>query len=127
MATDLDQLFAAPPAGQFRPYCYRNQGADAFTVFFSDSPYTSKRLTDHVTIYVDDSNELVGCRVKGISGLIEDLPNYLEVTHNGSSIAVLFLPFWNPDPNVRRIMKKLAERAKEFNLSLDDCEETCGA
>lgn len=124
MGTDLTKLLAENPAnGEFRPYCYRNKEADALTIYFRSEPDYSKRLTDHVTLYLSiESNEPVGCRIKGISGLIEDLPNFLTIDHDGRSISILFLPFWQSNPEVRAAILKLAEQARQSNLTIDDAE-----
>ncbi len=60
--------------GEFQPYHELSTDADALTVYFKPDADYSKRLTDHVTLVLSiDANEIVGCRIKGISGILEDL------------------------------------------------------
>ena len=87
-------LRAEPPAKQFVPYCFISKEADALTVYFEGDPDYSERLNEHVTLYRSlETNELVGCRIKGIAGILEDLPNYIHVDHGGIQLSALFLPF----------------------------------
>ena len=116
-------LKANPPANKFVPYCYLNKEADALTVYFEGDADYSKRLTDHVTIYLSiDTDEVVGCRIKGITGIIEDLPNYVKVTHNGYCLSVVFLPFLGgATVEVRKVINSLARQATAKKLVLEPC------
>ena len=67
------------PAKQFVPYCHLSEKADTLTVYFEGDADYSERLNDHVTLYHSlETDEVVGCRIKGITGLLEDLPNYKD-------------------------------------------------
>jgi len=97
-------------AKEFSPYVELNEQADALTAYFkSDADYSS-RLTDHVTLYLSlDNDELIGCRIKGVSGILEDLPNYLSVDHDGVRLSVMFLPYVSAaSEEERKMLKKLA-------------------
>jgi hypothetical protein len=97
MATEQDirQLLKEnPPARKFVPYCYLSEEADALTVYFEGDPDYSERLNDHITLYRSlETKEVVGCRVKGISSLIEDLPNYVRVNDGDVELSVVFLAY----------------------------------
>ena len=81
-----------PPAEAFKPYCYISKESDALTAYFSDDADYSKRLNDHVTLHLSlTTSEIVGCRIKGISGLIADLPNFIKVEHGGVQLSVITL------------------------------------
>ena len=80
----MEFLKANPPENKFVPYTFLSKEADALTVYFEGDPDYSKRLNDHVTLFLSiATHEIVGCRIKGISEIISDLPNYLRVQHNG--------------------------------------------
>jgi hypothetical protein len=115
-----DFLKANPPAKQFVPYTHLNQEADVLTVYFEGDADYSERLNDHVTLYRSiDTNEVVGCRIKGIADLIDDLPNYLRVSHDGTELSVVFLAFRGQvDANGRQAMNDLARTALEKNMVL---------
>ena len=72
MATEQeirDFLKANPVAKQFVPYCHFHKDADALTVYFEGDADYSERLNDHITVYRSlETKEIIGCRVKGISG-----------------------------------------------------------
>jgi hypothetical protein len=83
-----------PPARKFVPYCYLSEEADALTVYFEGDADYSERLNDHITLYKSlETKEIVGCRVKGIAGIIEDLPNYLRYKDGDVDLSVLFLAY----------------------------------
>ena len=83
-----------PPARQFVPYCYLNEEADALTVCFEGDADYSERLNDHVTLYRSlETKEIVGCRIKGISGILEDLPNFIHVKDGPVKLSIIFWAF----------------------------------
>lgn len=110
------------PASQFVPYCYVSEEADALTVYFEGDADYSERLTDHLTIYRSlETNEIVGCRVKGIAGILQDLPNYIKVTGKDGTVelALLFLAFrGGAEEKVAETVNGLAREAAERQLSL---------
>lgn len=109
-----------PPAKKFVPYCYISKEADALTVYFEGDADYSKRLNDHVTLYLSlETNEIVGCRVKGISGILEDLPNYVEVSHGEVRLSVIFFAFrGGAEEDVSKAINDLARVASERNMVL---------
>ena len=124
MATSrlMELLEANPPADEFTPYCHFSREADALTFYFNDTPDYSKRLTDHVTLFLSiETDEVVGCRVKGVSGIIEDLPNYIHTKHDGIQLSIVFLSLHGAMDNgdARQVMNRLGREASERKLVLD--------
>lgn len=117
----LEILKANAPEKTFTPYTYFNKEADALTVVFEGDADYSKRLNDHVTLYLSlENHEIVGCRIKGISGIIEDLPNYININHSSVDVSILFLPFrGGVDENDRDAINRLAKEATEKKLVLE--------
>lgn len=116
---DLARLLKEnPPARQFVPYCYLNKKTDALTVCFEGDPDYSKRLSDHVTLFLSlETNEIVGCRIKGISGIIEDLPNFIRVNHSGLELSIVFFAFrGGADGEAREALNDLARVANERKM-----------
>jgi hypothetical protein len=109
-----------PPAKQFVPYCYLSQQADALTAYFEGDADYSERLNDHITLYRSlETNEIVGCRVKGISSLIADLPNYIRVNDGDVELSVLFFAYRGcAVGDERKTMNDLARAAAERNIAL---------
>src|SRR5271154_1587469 len=96
MASDLRDVLAAQIGDiAFQPYITISQEADALTAYFKPDADYSQRLTDHVTLYRSlASNEIVGCRIKGIKGILEDLPNFLRVDHQDARLSMVFWSFY---------------------------------
>jgi len=118
---DLDLLLeqAKNADAEFIPYAEYRQKADAINVYFSDQPDRSKRLTDHVTLFVAiGSDEIVGCRIKGVSRL--DLPNYVKIDHGRMELWVFFWKMSSSvdDAKSREVIEKLGEEAYQKNLML---------
>ncbi len=111
-----------PPANKFVPYCHLDKTADTLTVYFEGDADYSERLSDHVTLYRSlETNEVVGCRIKGISGLLEDLPNYVHVNHGGVKLSIIFLAFRGTASGKTEsdAINSLARAASEKNLVLE--------
>jgi hypothetical protein len=119
MATNLKDLLTTQIGGvPFQPYVAINSEADALTAYFKPDADYSERLTDHVTLYRSiDSNQIVGCRIKGIKGILEDLPNFLRVAHQGATLSMVFWSFRGSiDDAARAAFKELAELAGDMAL-----------
>ena len=119
MATDLrdflaDQIGDTP----FQPYVAIIREADALTAYFKPDADYSQRLTDHLTLCRSiDSDEIVGCRIKGIKGILEDLPNFLHVAHQGATLSMVFWSFRGSiDDSSRETFRQLAEMAGDMEL-----------
>jgi len=108
------------PAKKFVPYCYINRQADALTVYFEGDADYSRRLNDHVTLYLSlETDEVIGCRIKGISGILEDLPNYIKISHGEVELSVVFLAFrGGAEKDVSSVMNTLARVASQRKMVL---------
>lgn len=113
-------LQAEPPEGEFRPYSYFCEESDTLTVYFKGDPDYSERHSEHVTVYLSlETKRPVGCRIKGIKGIVEDLPNYIKVDdHDKIKLSVLFLPFRGSvsDEASREMLNELAKSAGDLTL-----------
>jgi hypothetical protein len=107
-------------AKSFTPYVEFSERADAINVYFRPDPEYSKRLNDHVTLFLSLSdNRIVGCRIKGISGILEDLPNYLDINHDGVKLSFVFMSFSGgaQDEDARKAINELAKEAGDLVLT----------
>lgn len=109
-----------PSAQKFIPYCYLSEDADALTFYFEGDPDFSERLNDHITLYRSmETNEIVGCRVKGVSSILRDLPNYISVNDHGVELSVIFLAYrGGADEDVAEMVNNLAKSAAERRIAL---------
>ncbi|MBX3413717.1 MAG: hypothetical protein KF708_13585 [Pirellulales bacterium] len=114
----LDRELAA---SEFQPYLDLSEDGDALNFYFRPDADYSKRLTDHVTLFLSlDKHEIVGCRIKGIRGILEDLPNYVQVSHEGIKLSVIFWSFRGgvEDEEVRRAFNVLGRAASALTIEL---------
>jgi len=109
-----------PPAKRFVPYCYLSRQADELTVYFEGEADYSERLSDHLTLYRSlETNEIIGCRIKGIDGILADLPNFIRVNHDGVELSILFFAFrGGAEGEVREAISDLAREAGERKMVL---------
>jgi hypothetical protein len=119
----IKALEAEKPANKFTPYCFLSKESDCLTVYFEGDPDYSERLSDHVTLYRSiATKELVGCRIKGISGIIERLPNYIGVNHDGIQLALVFVPFMGGASEEQlETLDELAREVQDRNMVLQPC------
>jgi len=118
MIDEIEKLLAESLATEFTPYVELNKEADALTAYFKPAADYSRRLTDHVTLYLSiDSDELVGCRIKGVSGILANLPNYLDVDHDDIQLSVMFLPYLSSaDDEQRKMLNELARTSRDSDM-----------
>ena len=107
------------PIGDFTPYCEVSDEADAITVYFKPAADYSKRLTDHVTLHLSmENDQIVGCRIKGVKGLIENLPNFLKVSHGDHELRLVFLACWmGADDEAKQEIQVLGQLANVTGLT----------
>ena len=118
MAIELKEYLSQIGSVPFQPYVLISPDADALTFYYREDADYSQRLTDHVTLYRSlASNKLVGCRIKGIAGILEDLPNFLHVDHEGAKLSMVFWSFRGGlDEEARDAFNQLAQAAGDMVL-----------
>lgn len=124
MAIDVDALLREiDPNAPFCPYARACKVTDTLTIYFLPDADYSQRLTDHVTVYRSlDTEQLIGCRIKGISDIVTGSPNYINAEVDAkNALSILFLPYRGPQcpPEVRDAMNELAREVKARNMQLE--------
>lgn len=128
MATDWNEMrdnFLGETAGKtFRPCAHYDPDSDCVTFYFSNEPDYAKRLNSRVTIYLsDESDELVGCRVKGVRAVLEDIGSFdVSISHGKVKLTILFVAFhavFGSDPESRNVYRKIGQAASESDLELE--------
>jgi len=115
----IDDLIAEYVPGTFKPHCFLSKESDSLTIYFKGDADYSERLTDHVTIYRSiETRELVGCRIKGYSEIVADLPNSIKVSHGDIGLDMIFYSF-RSDPKLHDTFKKLKQEVGD--LKIQDC------
>jgi len=56
---------------EFEPFVFYNKDGDCVEAFFSSSSYYGKWISHDLTLYLDDeTDEVVGCEISGISRMV---------------------------------------------------------
>lgn len=128
MATDSKEMsnyFSEMTAGkEFKPCAHYDADADTVTVFLSNEPEYAKRLNSRVTIYLSDENDqLVGCRVKGVRSVLEDIGSFdVSISHGKVKLRMLFVALhgvFSPDPHARDVYRKIGQATRQSDLELE--------
>lgn len=100
------------PTGDFKPYAYYGAEEDALTFYFRGDPDYAKRLNSRVTVFLSiDSNELVGCQIKSVRNVLEDIDWFdVSISHKGAKLKMLFVAYLgtlSDDPEARKVFREL--------------------
>lgn len=104
---------------RFRPYLVLSRETDGLTVYFKFDADYSQRLTEHVTLYRSTgSDEIIGCRIRGITRILEDLPNFLPVDPRDARLSMVFWSFCGgvEDDQLRSTLRQLARVVGDLPL-----------
>jgi hypothetical protein len=123
MATELDLtsfIDSYQPKSEFEPSCYLCEESDTLTFYFRNDPDYAKRLGKHVTLYLSlEKDELVGCQIKGIRAVLENLPNFIEIRHGRVKLRLIFMAFMaEVDDAYRPLYSELGKYAEDRELDL---------
>jgi hypothetical protein len=126
MATDTDlerYLIENAPSGEFSPCAHYDRDADALTVFISNEPEYAKRLNSRVTAYLsEETDELMGCRIKGVRSVLEDIGSFdVALSHGRIKLKMLFVALHGPfasDPDARDAYRQLGRALPDIELEV---------
>jgi hypothetical protein len=128
MATEWSEMkahFSDETIGRaFEPCAHYDADSDAVTFYFSNEPDYGKRLNSRVTIYLsDETDELVGCRVKGVRTVLEDIGSFdVSISHGKVKLTMLFAAFhgvFGSDADSRTAYRRIGQAATESDLELE--------
>lgn len=127
----------AEKAPSFTPNAFFNQDGDLIEFLASDESYYAERVDSRLTVfYGQDSGELVGAMLKGVSCIVRDftktLPNFrLEVIDGRMHLSALIsATMWATTEDkapVRSVLYKKVRRVAEQNDVSVDIGELAGA
>ncbi len=111
-------------AATFEPCAYYGPEEDAVIFYFRNDPDYAKRINKWLTLYLSmDNGELVGCQIKGVGRVLEDLGAFgVEVAHKEVELRILFLAFLKTatdDPRARKYYRELGQVITESNPKLE--------
>ena len=128
MADQSDELIAYvkshPPVGEFRPCAYYGPDEDAMMFYFRNDPDYAKRINSRVTIYLSmESNDLVGCQIKGVGRVLRELGQFdIEIRHGKIKLKIVLLAFLDRMlelPDTRDVYREVFRRATETDVDLE--------
>ena len=128
MADESAELIAYikshPPVGGFTPCAYYGPEEDALMFYFRNDPDYAKRINSRVTVYLsEDTDELVGCQIKGVGRVLDELGQLdVSIKHGKVKLSVVLLAFMEPmlqRPETRKIYREVYKRATEADVDLE--------
>lgn len=80
---------------QFSAKPYYSQHGDALIFYFKDDPSYGERVDSLLTVYRSmETNELVGCEIKGVRSILEKLGSFgVKITSPKVDLKLLFLGY----------------------------------
>ena len=113
-----------PLTAPFSPVAYYEPEEDALTFYFRSDPDYAKRIDDLLTVYLSlENDQLVGCRLKGIRRIVEDIGDFgVRLTDSRVPLRLVFLALLSsvPDgPTARKLFRELGRAATETNAEIE--------
>jgi hypothetical protein len=108
----------------FSPYYEINDDQDVLNVYFRPDGGYSKRFTERVTLYYSiGTDEIAGCQIKGILELFEDRPSFINASHGGVELPLIFwfLGSIAGDEATRDIFHQFAAKAADERIREFSC------
>ena len=93
MAENLTEYLASAKCEKFEPKPMYSAQGDFLTFFFRDDDAYEKRVDELLTVYLAEStNELVGCKIKGVTQILKTLGNFgVMIRDQELTLGMLFL------------------------------------
>lgn len=129
-------MLLARPAEQFEPTATYDPDGDCIEFLAKPDPFYAERVDDLVTVYYSqETNEVVGSLIKGVSKFCDDLlakmPGFrIEVRDGRVRLLHIFLArLWSSERDPQELVtlayKKLIDVAQDTAVEVD--AELCGA
>ena len=127
MATDQRQPlteFFEERRGKAGPFVHGSphyvRAGDFVSIYFSQEIAVSRRVDDVLTVYRSESSgELIGCKIKGVSILAENVVNMFKIEEDSIEIRLLLLNAAGPR-KPERFYYQLSEKCGTATLPLNE-------
>jgi len=121
-----DVMAIAGPIREFKPCAFYNRDGDCIESFFQPDDFYAERVDDLLTVYYsEESGELIGSVIKGVSQVFRDSPVRAILVDDGRvKISHLFvarastLKEGTDQPHID-IYRKLIKYAEQNNLNAE--------
>lgn len=112
------------PAGQFKPVPHYSAEGDSLTFYFRQDESYAERIDDFLTVYKSlNTEELVGCQVKGLPDALRLLGNFGMNLYQGKKLklSMIFLALMaqSDESESKKCYEKLGQIANEQDAQLD--------
>lgn len=92
---------------------------DFLTIFFNDAPAYSERVDAVLTVYRSMANgDIVGCKIKGVSALAENVANIFSMQDGEVEIRLLLLNAAGPKKESRHFYYDLGAKCGQIAIPL---------
>lgn len=99
---------------------YSSDG-DCLSVFFSPSLCYAKRMDGLLTVYLEEgTDELVGCKVKGVSQLIENIQTTIHIKQDGEVQFSLILLAAAGSSREKNFMYEISQKTQGMTIRIED-------
>ena len=98
-------------SGKDCPRAVFSELGDSIAVYLSEKAFISERIDDKLTVHRDlQSNELIGCTIKGISIIAKNAINIFNIEDDSIELKVLLYPNVPEDEPVKEFFYELAKQ-----------------
>jgi hypothetical protein len=120
---DFDTLMNSATEGKFEPYAYYGCEEDALTFYFNPAADYARRINSRVTVFLSlETNELVGCQIKSVRHVLEDIGWFDVAIKTGKvRLDLLFVACHADfdDPDARSIYRQIGQHVKDAGIEVD--------
>jgi hypothetical protein len=129
MAQDLADYLKTHPAKSFRAVPHYFPQGDFVTYYFRNDPCYAQRVDDLLTIFLAfDTDELVGCKIKGIRHIIQTAGDFGVALADGAVRLGMFFfvgASLAKDEDQRSRYEQIGREAKDVTVDRKQLEISC--
>jgi hypothetical protein len=120
----IDLVNTYKAAAEFQPCAYYGPEEDALMFYFRSDPDYAKRINSRVTVYLSmDDHELVGCQIKGVRRVLEELDELgLTIKHGAIKLHIVLLAIMDQmveQEETREVYREVFKKAKETDVEFE--------
>lgn len=124
MADELMHYLESTQPQGFEPRPYYGAEEDSLTFYFDPAESYARRMDDLLTLFLAlESNDLVGCQVKGVRNKLKRLGDFgIHIQHGKIRLGIFFhlLAYFAEKPEQRDRYLDLGRRAKDVEVEIDE-------
>jgi hypothetical protein len=129
MAEDLMEYLKNHPALGFRSIPHYSAQGDYVTYYFRNDPCYAQRVDDLLTVFLTfDTNELVGCKIKGIKHILQTAGDFgVCLDDNLVRLGMFFFvgASFAKDEDQRSRYEQIGQKAKDITMDRKELEAVC--